>query len=162
MRVEHSYVVAPRALLDVLTDERFLAARSARFGGGGTPVVKRSGDDAIVVTVPRKLPVDAVPGPFRSMVGNGNLVQTDTWSEIADDQVAGTWTTDVGDTPLQLNGTHEITATNAGCRYVITAKVKVKVRFIGGQAEGLVRQRLADLVGREMEFAGKWLDGDEA
>lgn len=161
MRVEHSYDVAPKALLDVLTDEAFLTARSARFGGSGSPTVKRSGD-AVVVMVPRKLPVDAVPGPFRSMVGSGDLVQTDTWSEVADDRVTGTWTTDVGDTPLELNGTHEITATNDGCRYVVTAKVKVKVRFIGGQAESLVRQRLSELVGRELKFAEQWLARDEA
>lgn len=161
MRVEHSYDVAPKALLDVLTDETFLKARSKRFGGRGAPTVKRHGD-AAVVTVPRKLPIDAVPGPFRSMVGSGDLVQTDTWSEITEDRVAGTWTTDVGDTPLELNGTHEITATGDGCSYVVTAKVKVRVRFIGGQAEGLVRQRLTDLVGREMNFAEEWLADDEA
>lgn len=156
MRVERGYDVAPRELLAVLTDKAFLAARSARFGGIGAPKVERVGD-ALIVTVPRQLPVDAVPGPFRAMVGSGKLVQTDDWSEIDDDKVAGTWTTDVGDIPLDLHGTHEITGTEGGCRYVVTAKVKVRVRFIGGQAEGLVRQRLADLVSRELDFAATWL-----
>ena len=159
MRVEHSYDVTPQALLDLLTDEAFLRARSKRFGGSGTPTVTREGD-TIVVTVPRKLPLDAVPAPFRGMAGSGDLVQTDTWSDVSDDRVAGTWTTDVGDTPLDLSGTHEITGTADGCSYVVTAKVKVRVRFIGGQAEGMVRQRLADLVSKEMSFAADWLSGE--
>lgn len=158
MRVEHDYDVSPRALLDVLTDEAFLTARSARFGGSETPSVTGAGDH-LVVRVPRQLPVEAVPGPFRGMIGDGKLTQIDTWSEVTDNRVAGAWSTEVGDAPIELNGAHEITATAGGCRYVVTAKVKVRVRFIGGQAEGLVRQRLRDLVAQEQEFAAAWLAG---
>ncbi|MGB9376316.1 MAG: DUF2505 domain-containing protein [Mycobacteriales bacterium] len=159
MRVEHTYDATPKELLEVLTDQAFLAARSRRFGGDGTPKVRRSGG-TILVTVPRKLPLDAVPGPFRGMVGSGQIVQTDTWSEVDEERVSGTWTTDTGDTPLDLDGTHEILATDEGCSYVVTATVKVRVRFIGGQAEGLVRQQLAELVGREQDFAASWLAGE--
>ena len=156
MRVEHAYVVAPQALFGVLTDEAFLSARGSRFGGSAEPTVHRTGA-TVVVTVPRQLPVDAVPGPFRGMVGNGALLQTDTWSAGTDGRIAGTWTADVGGAPLELHGSHEITATTDGCRYVVTAQVKVRVRFIGGQAEKMVRQRLADLVSAEQEFAAEWL-----
>ncbi len=156
MRVEHRYDVAPRRLFDVLTDEAFLAARSARFGGRGSPSVSRSAG-LVVVTTARQLPVDAVPGPFRRFVGSGRVVQTDRWSQIGDDRVAGGWTTDAGDTPLDLHGTHEIAALDDGCSYVVTASEKVNVRFIGGQAEGLVRQHLAELIRHEQAFAADWL-----
>jgi len=160
MRVEHVYGVAPRELLDVLTDETFLAARSARFGGSGVPTARKAGP-GVVVTVPRQLPVAAVPGPFRSMVGDGQLVQIDTWTEVSDGRATGTWTTDVGGAPLDLHGTHEIVATDDGCRYVVTAEVKVRIRFIGAQVEGLIRQQLADLVSREQGFSAAWLAGVE-
>lgn len=156
MRVEHEYDAAPRALLGVLTDEGFLTARSARFGGNGAPTVKRSAG-TVVVTVPRLLPVDAVPGPFRRFAGTGELVQTDTWAQMTDDQVSGTWTIDAGDSPLHLSGTHDITATATGCRYAVTAEVEVRIRFIGGQAEGVIRQQLGQLIGAEQEFAESWL-----
>jgi hypothetical protein len=156
MQVEHSYDVPPRVLLDVLTDEGFLRERSKRFGGRDEPSVTRS-DGTIVVTVPRHLPVEAVPGPFRRFVGEGTLVQTDTWSHIADDRISGTWTTDVGKAPLALRGTHEIVATGTGSRYVVTADVKVKIPFGGGAAEKLVRERLAELVRNEQAFAAAWL-----
>jgi hypothetical protein len=156
MQVEHAYDVAPRALLDVLTDEGFLRERGRRYGGRGEPTVARS-DGSIVVTVPRQLPVEAVPGPFRRFVGDGALVQTDTWSEIAEDRISGSWTTDVGKAPLLLRGTHEIVAAGSGCRYVVTAEVKVKIPLGGGAAEKLVRERLAELVRNEQDFAETWL-----
>jgi hypothetical protein len=158
MRAEHAYDVPPRALLDLLTDEQFLRERGARFGGRGEPQVDRP-DGTIVVRVPRQLPVDAVPGPLRRFVGSGTLVQTDTWSQIADDRVEGTWTADVGRSPMTLRGTHEITATESGCRYVVTAEVKVKIPLGGGAVEKLVRERLAELVRNEQEFVSTWLQG---
>jgi len=157
MRVEHVYGVSPRALLAVLTDEQFLAERGRRYGGRGEADVTRS-DGTIVVRVPRQLPVDAVPGPLRRFVGNGALVQTDTWSQIADDTIVGTWAADVGRSPLVLSGRHEITRTDGGCRYAVTAEVKVRIPLGGGAAEKLVRQRLEELVQGEQQFAAAWLD----
>jgi hypothetical protein len=157
MRVEHAYGVPPRALLAVLTDDQFLRERGRRFGGRGDPEVTRS-DGTVVVRMPRQLPVDAVPGPLRRFVGDGALLQTDTWSQIADESIAGTWVADVGRAPLVLRGTHEITATGAGCRYAVTAEVKVKIPLGGGAAERLVRQHLEELVRNEQQFAESWLE----
>jgi hypothetical protein len=156
MRVEHDYDVSPGKLLAVLTDEAFLAERSARYGGNGAPTVDRSAG-TVVITVPRRLPVDAVPAPFRRFAGDGELVQTDIWSQSGDG-FSGTWTTDAGSTPLRLEGTHEISPTGGGCRYAVTAEVQVKVPFIGGQVENLVRQQLAELIGKEQQFAATWIE----
>ncbi len=156
MRAERDYDVPPRELLAVLTDERFLAERSARYGGSGTPTVRGSGD-VIVVTIPRQLPVDAVPSAFRRFVGSGALVQTETWSRLTDDRAGGAWTTEVGDSPLELSGTQEITATADGCRYLISADVKVNIPFVGGKAEAMVSSRLQELIGKEQDFAADWL-----
>jgi hypothetical protein len=157
MQVERTYDVAPRALFDALTDETFLRARSERYGGRGQPTVAKS-DGATVVTVPRQLPVESVPGPLRRFVGSGALVQTDTWSQVGDSRISGEWTADVGKVPLSLSGAHEITATDTGCRYVVTAEVKVKIPFGGGAAEKLVREKLTELIRNEQAFAAEWLE----
>ncbi len=60
---------------------------------------------------------------------------------------------------MTLRGTHEITATEGGCRYVVTADVKVKIPFGGGAVENLVRERLAELVHNEQAFVSTWLEG---
>lgn len=156
MRAEREYDVSPSALFAVLTDETFLAERNARYGGNGAPTVRRAGDDT-VVTIPRQLPVDSVPAAFRRFVGSGAVVQTETWSPGADGGVGGSWTTEVGDSPLELSGTQEVTTTAGGCRHVLTAKVKVSIPFVGGKAEAMVSEQLADLVGKEQEFAAEWL-----
>ena len=158
MRVEHAYGVPPRALLAVLTDEQFLRERGSRYGGRGEAAVERS-DGTVVVRVPRQLPIHGVPAPLRRFVGSGALVQTDTWSQIDDDRVVGTWTTDVGRSPMTLRGSHEITATEGGCRYVVTAEVKVKIPFGGGAVENFVGERLAELVRNEQAFVSTWLEG---
>jgi len=160
MRAEHEYDVPPARLFAVLTDEGYLAERNARYGGGsGAPSVAASGG-AVVVRVPRQLPVDAVPAAFRAFVGSGAVVQVETWTTVpagTGGAAAGTWTTEVGTSPLELGGTQEITATPAGCRHIVTAEVKVRVPFVGKQAENMVRGQLQELVGKEQDFAAEWL-----
>jgi hypothetical protein len=158
MRIEREYSgVAPRALWEAMTDLDFLSARSTRFGGRSEPDVDRSGGQ-VVVTTPRQIPMDDVPGPLRRYVGTGALVQTDVWTDVAADQVSGTWTTDPGGMPASLTGTHAIVATPSGCRYVVTATVKVHVPLIGGRLAGEVRKHVEELVRNELEFLAEWLD----
>jgi hypothetical protein len=158
MRVEREYSgVAPRALWETMTDLDFLRARSARFGGRSEPAVDRTGAQ-VVVTTPRQIPMDDVPGPLRRYVGSGALVQTDTWTDVATDHVSGAWTADAGGMPATLTGAHEIVATSGGCRYVVTATVKVHVPLIGGRLAGEVSRHVEDLVRSEQEFLAGWLD----
>ncbi len=156
MRVERDYQVPPAKLFAVLTDEVFLAARSARFGGSAPPTVRRNAD-TVVVTIPRQLPVESVPAAFRGFVGSGAVVQTETWFPAGDGSARGDWTSDAGNSPLELSGSQEVTATAGGCRYVVTAQVKVRIPFVGGRAEAMVRSQLEDLVGKEQDFAAEWL-----
>ncbi len=156
MQVEHAYDVPPRALLDVLTDLDFLRARGRRFGGNGEPAVDRS-DDRIVVTVPRRLPVENIPGPLRRFAGDGALVQIDTWTRLSGEHLTGSWDTEVGSAPLELRGAHAIAATAGGCVYTVTADVKVRIPIGGGAATKLVRERLAELTGKELAFTAEWL-----
>lgn len=159
MRVEREYSGAtPRALWEAMTDLAFLRARSVRFGGRSEPTVDRSGGQVVVVT-PRQIPLDDVPGPLRRFVGTGALVQTDVWTDVAGDHVNGTWTTDPGGMPATLSGTHEVGATPGGCRYVVTAAVKVHVPLIGGRLAGEVSRHVEELVLNEQEFLAEWLDG---
>jgi hypothetical protein len=158
MQVQHAYDVAPRALYAVLTDPAYLAARSARFGGVGTPTVEQA-DRHTVVHTPRALPMDAVPGALRRFAGDGTLVQVDEWTDVTDDRVEGRWTAEVGSVPLELDGTHEIRVDGDGARYTVTARVKVRVPVVGRAAEKSVDEHLATLVTKELAFAEDWLRG---
>ena len=155
MLVSHEYAVSPAELLDVLTAQAFLDARATKFGGSAPSTVERSAD-SVVVTTPRQLPMDDVPAAFKSFVGSGELVQTDTWVTGSGDP-SGSWTTDVGGAPVKVSGTHSIKATEAGCEYAIDATVKSSIPFLGGAIESQVAGFLKTLIGKEQAFAAEWI-----
>lgn len=156
MRIEREYDVPPQVLLAALTDLAFLRARSQRFGGTGEPAIERA-DSAVVVTTPRQIPLDDIPGAFRRYVGSGALVQVDTWTDVGESSISGRWTTDAGGMPATLNGTHEIVSAAGGSRYVVTADVKVNVPLIGGRLAGEVGRHVHTLVTAEQDFLAEWV-----
>jgi len=158
MRVEHHYDVTPRALFDVLVDPTFLDARGARFGANGPARVERA-DGSTVVRTPRAFPMEHVPGPLRGFAGNGHLVQVDTWSDVTEDRVLGSWQVEVGSAPIDLTGHHEIGSRGGGCVYVVTARAKVRIPLVGRAAEKSISEHLATLVHKELEFTADWLTG---
>lgn len=155
MLVSREYAVSPPELLDALTDKAFLDARNEKFGGKAPSTVERS-DEAIVVVTPRQLPLDQVPAAFKSFVGSGELVQTDTWV-VGDGDQSGSWTTDVGSAPVKVSGTHRITATATGSEYAVDATIKSSIPFIGGAIESQVGGYLKNLVTKEQDFLAEWI-----
>jgi hypothetical protein len=153
--VSREYSIPPSELLEVLTDKAFLDARNTRFGGKAPSTVDRAGE-AIVVVTPRQLPLDQVPAAFKSFVGSGELVQTDTWVVGAGDP-SGTWTTDVGGAPVKVFGTHRITTTATGSEYAVEATIKSTIPFIGGAIESQVGGYLKQLITKEQDFAAEWI-----
>jgi hypothetical protein len=160
MRVERRYADPPAALFAVLTDLEFLRARSVRFGGRGQPTLTVE-PAAVVVTVPRQLPLAQVPGPLRRYVGDGRLTQVERWTRpAADDEgarVDADWRVDPGKAPLTLHGRHEITAVDGGCVHRVSADLRVRVPLAGGAIAKQVNGYLADLVAGEQAFAADWL-----
>jgi len=159
MVIEHSYPVAPDALFAVLTDPDYLAARLAKFGGIGAPEVTTD-DGSVHVKATRQLPMDKLPSAAAPFVGNGQLVQFDTWERPADSatEVHGTWRAEVGNAPVDLTGTHAISATDSGSHYAVDATVKVNVPFFGRQLEPQIEGYLNSLVSAEQAFLAEWLD----
>ena len=160
MALEHEYPLSPAKLFGVLTDLEYLKARHERFGGVGTPTVESDGD-TIVVTTERQLPLDKVPGTFRSFVGDGRIIQIDTWAgdEAANDEgpVHGVWTATVGTAPATINGAHVISAADDGSTYEITTNVKVKIPFFGGKVEEQISGYLEHLISKEQAYLAEWI-----
>jgi hypothetical protein len=155
VQVHHRYDVGPTALFDTLVDPAFLAARSARYGGLGAPAVDHL-DSGVHVRSLRQLPLDHVPSALRRFVGDGRVEQVDAWTEVTTDRVVGTWTIDSGRAPIDLHGTHEITADESGSSYVVTAHVRVTLP-LAGRLTRQVEAYLAQLVAAEQKFLAEWL-----
>jgi hypothetical protein len=158
MVIEHSYPVAPAALLAILTDPQYQAARLERFGGVGGPEISSDGGQILVRGV-RQLPKDKLPAAAAPFVGDGQLVQVDTWQSPGSDAatVEGTWKAEVGSAPVDLGGTYTITTTGDGSTYSVGATVKVNVPFFGRQLEPQIESYLNSLVSAEQEFLAEWV-----
>ncbi len=148
--VERTYGHPPRALVETLLDEAFLTARGAALGGTAPPTVTREGE-VVVVRFPRRLPLEGVPGPLRSFVGSGDVVQIDRWETIGDDRCAAVWTTESA-MPGRVDGTYEIVATGGGSTYRVVATAKVSVPLIGGRLAGDVEGHVLKLIEAELDF----------
>jgi hypothetical protein len=157
MHVEHDFSATPARLRDTLVDADFLAALGARFGGVGQAVTE-VGDASITVVSQRQLPMEYVPAPARSFAGDGVVTQTDLWSLDSGDPVDGSWTARLDGAPATMGGAYTIAATDFGCRYTVTAEVKVKIPLIGGRVETEIRRYLSSLIVKQMEFTQEWLD----
>jgi len=152
MKVAHDFSVPPAELFTTLVDPAYLAARQERFGGIGEPTVEPEGD-ATVITARRQLPLDKIPGAFRGFVGDGQIVQVDTWQSPA----AGTWSATVGTAPATIGGTHEISASDSGCHYAIGIEVSIKIPLIGGKFEQQVSGYLEHLINKELDYLDEWI-----
>lgn len=154
----HAYTVSPSVLLDALANSGYLAARSERFGGVGTPTCERT-DGNVVITSVRQLPMDKIPGAIKGLVGDGRITQVDTWlqAETPDGALSGSWRADLGTAPTVIGGDYAIVPTATGCSYSCTVNVKVKVPFIGGKIEQQVRGYLDHLITKEQAFLHDWL-----
>lgn len=152
------YPVPPTDLLDALGNLDYLAARSARFGGVGTPTVEAS-DDAVVITSIRQLPMDKIPAAIKGLVGDGQITQVDTWTRqpASDGSLTGTWRANLGTAPADIGGDYTIVPTDDGSSYSCNINVKVKVPFIGGKIEQQVRGYLDYIVSKEQQFLANWL-----
>lgn len=153
MQVEAGYDVAPDRLLALLTDEAFIRARLEKFGGVGTPTLTPT-SAGVDVAVTRQLPLQHVPGAFRRFVGDGAFVETTRWDRA---HARAVWHVDTRSAPVDLSGTHAVTATSAGCLHVVTADVEIHLPLGRHRLTRLVETHLGDLIRGEQEFATDWL-----
>lgn len=170
MKVTHDFPVTPAELFTSLVDPAYLAARQEKFGGIGDPTVESDDGDGdgrgqIVITSRRQLPLDKVPGAFRGFVGDGQIVQVDTWHASDDGDTSpntpaqtGVWSAKVGSAPATIGGTHEISPMDAGSQYAIGIEVSINIPFVGSKFEPQVASYLEQLITKELEYLGEWLN----
>ena len=113
-------------------------------------------DSGVLVTSLRQLPLDHVPAPFRRFVGDGRVLQSDSWSAPEPDRVEGVWSIDAGRAPIALGGAHLVSAEQSASRYVVTADVRVTLP-LAGRLSRQVESYLAQLIAAEQKFLAEWL-----
>ncbi|HEU0131763.1 MAG TPA: DUF2505 domain-containing protein [Mycobacteriales bacterium] len=154
--VERTFPRTPRELVEGMLSPEYQALRGERLGGTAPSTVTRDGDTA-TVTFPRKLPMDSLPGPLRSLAGTGDVTQHERWTAIGDDRCAGEWETEAS-MPGKVRGTYEVVAAGEGsATFRVVATAKVNVPLIGGRIAGEVEGHVVRLIEAEMDLAEQWL-----
>ena len=138
----------------MLGDE-YQQLRSERLGGTAPPTV--AVESAVtVVTFPRRLPLDDVPGPLRSLAGGGELVQVERWHLVSDERCAATFTTESA-MPGTVMGTYEVLSDGDGATFTVVASATIRVPLIGGRIAKEVEGHVVNLVEAEMDLAAEYL-----
>lgn len=153
--VSRTFPRPPRELVESMLSEDYQRTRSERLGGTAVPTVTRDGDTA-TVTFPRRLPLDDLPGPLKSLAGTGQVTQVERWETIGDDRCYATWTTETP-MPGKATGTFEVVRAGEGSTYTVTLSVDVKVPLIGGRISKEAEGHVVKLVEAEMALAEEYL-----
>lgn len=115
VHASEDFACSPLELFDVLTDEAFLRARAKRFSGTDeAPSVQRDGG-LVRVSIPRALPLEHVPSWYRRFVGDGRLLQVDSWQIAEQQPITGAMIAETGRSFVNLDGSMEIAGTDGGC-----------------------------------------------
>lgn len=153
--VSRTFPLPPLELVESMLSDDYQRTRAERLGGIGTPTVTRTGETA-TVRFPRRLPLDDLPGPLRSLAGTGEITQVETWELISAERCTATWTSE-SKLPGKAGGTFEVVPEGTGSRYTVVASVEVKVPLIGGKISREAEAQVTKLIEAEMRLAEEYL-----
>ena len=154
--VSRTFPLPPRELVESMLSEDYQRTRSSRLGGTAAPTVVRDGTDRATVRFPRRLPLESLPGPLRSLAGTGEITQVEKWDVITDERCHATWGSE-SSLPGKAGGTFEVVPDGTGSRYTVTATVDVKVPLIGGRISKEAEAQVVKLIEAEMDLATEYL-----
>ena len=154
--VTRTYPLPPLELVETMLSEAYQALRAERLGGTGAPTVVRDGDTARV-HFPRRLPLDDLPGPLRSLAGTGEVTQVEEWELITAERCTAVWRSE-SKLPGKAGGTFEVVPHGGGSLYTVVATVVVKVPLIGGRISKEAEEQVVKLVNAEMDLAAEFLE----
>jgi hypothetical protein len=148
-------------VFDVLTSERWVERKAARFRDGSR-VVRREvlPDGGLVLAVSRRLP-EGAPGPLaRLLPEDGRVVQTDQWApDDGSGSRTGTWAVELAGAPARLGGAMRLEPSGTGSAYLVLGETKVSVPLVGGRAESFIAEMVGKLGDAEGELLQSTLRG---
>lgn len=153
--VARTFPLPPGELVEAMLSDDYQRLRAERLGGIGTPTVTRTGEQA-TVRFPRKLPLDDLPGPLRSLAGTGEVTQVEEWDAITAERCTATWHSE-SKLPGKAGGTFEVVPDGTGSTYTVVAKVEIKVPLIGGKISKEAEAQVVKLIEAEMTLAEEYL-----
>jgi len=134
--MEQKYSAPPDKVFSLLTDPKWLEARSLALGELSAKVKAKKSGRGVALSMKRRVK-RAMPGLVAKVLSpEADLVFEEVWSAPDDDgKRSGTLSMEAVGQPVEMTATFELTPSGKGCVYRITHKCKSSVPLIGGVVE---------------------------
>jgi Protein of unknown function (DUF2505) len=157
--MEQKYSASADKVFALLTDPKWLEARSLALGELSASVKARKSGGGVALTMTRRVRRD-LPGLLAKVMSpESDLVFEETWSAESEGGRRGKLTMEAIGQPVKMTAEFELMPAGKGCVYRITHKCKSSVLLIGGAVEkfalGQVETGCADEFAYLVEYLKK-------
>lgn len=151
------YDASPEAMMAMLKDSGYVAAKYESLGDISTDIVEHSSTDSgMVLKVDRKTPSD-LPDFAKKVLGDTNhIVQTETWMADGDGYVCDLSIESPGK-PLTIKSRSAIVPSGDGSDWNVNMEIKASIPLVGGKLEGVVEKETLASMDKEYAFNKMWL-----
>ena len=133
--MEQKYSAPVATVFALLTDPKWLEARSLALGELSASVKAKKSGGGVALTMKRRVKRE-LPGLLaKVMSSESDLLFEEAWSAELDGGRTGTLTMDAIGQPVKMTAEFELFPAAKGCVYRITHKCKSSVMLIGGAVE---------------------------
>jgi hypothetical protein len=159
--MEQKYNAPVDKVFALLTDPKWLEARSAALGELSASIKAKKAGGAVVLAMKRRVKRDLPALIAKILPSEADLVFEEKWSAAQDGVRAGTLTMEVIGQRVTMDAEFELAPSGKGCVYRITHRCKSSIPLLGGTvakfAQGQVETGCAD----EFEYLVKYLKANK-
>lgn len=130
--MEQKYSAPVDKVFALLTDAKWLEARSAALGELSATVKAKKAAGGVTVTMKRRVKRDLPALVAKVMSSEADLVFEETWHAESEGGRTGTLTMDAIGQPVKMSAEFELVPAGKGCIYRITHTCKCSVPLLGG------------------------------
>ena len=157
--MEQKYAASVDKVFALLTDPKWLEARSTALGELSASVKAKKAAGGVTLSMKRRVKRE-LPGLMAKVMSpESDLVFTETWAADDDGARLGKLEMEAVGQPVRMSATFELAPAGKGCIYRITHKCKASVPLIGGAVEkfalGQVEAGCADEFAYLVEYLKK-------
>lgn len=146
--MELQFNASVEKVFGLLTDPKWLEARSLALGELSASVKAKKAAGGVVISMKRRVRRDLPGLVAKVMSPEADLHFEETWTPASGGRRAGTLTMDAIGQPVKMTAEFELESAGKGCVYRITHQCKSTVPLVGGAvakfALGQVEQGCAD------------------
>jgi len=133
--MEQKYSASAEQVFALLSDPKWLEARSLALGELSAKVKARKSAGGVLLTMHRRVHRD-LPGLVAKVLSpEADLVFEEQWSAEDDGGRSGSLSMDITGQPVKMSAQFELLPAGKGCIYRITHKCKSSVPLVGGAIE---------------------------